>query len=126
MADPVWYINADDDQLDDETIDFKGVHAEEANRHVSRLLLRIGADPALDTVPGASEGDLKDLLRSWAYFRAYSDEVVGKDSDNETKAKAKKTLFTDLWAVMLDVIRDALKAAGEKPNAAATFNLGRG
>ena len=125
MADPVWFITVDD-QLEDETIDFKAVHAQEADRHVSRLLLRIGADPTLDDVPGASEGDLKDLLRTWAYFRAYSDEVVGTDSDNETKAKAKKALFGDLWAVMMDVIRDAIKAAGERPNAAATFNMGRG
>ncbi len=93
-----------DDVLADETVSLSQTHVDQANRKVGRVLKSIGIDPDSDTLSadtGLDAGDFQDLALAWAYFLAYSDQIVGDDSDAADRAKAKKDLFDELETEMI-------------------------
>lgn len=94
-----WHITTAD-ALADETVGLSTELCDQANRKVNRCLILANRDPEsaeLLADLGLTAADLKDVALAWAYFLAYSGQVVGEKSDAAEKAKVKKELFEDLW-----------------------------
>ncbi len=84
------FITIDDIDPDETATGLNQYHIDEANRAVNRLIVTLGKDPEIIKADEDKEPHVSGLAMARALYLAYASSLVGDDSDNEAKTKAKK------------------------------------